>query len=62
MPRVCYFTGKKTTAWRTRSHSMRKWLRTYKPNLITKRVELDDGVKVKVKIAASQYKKYRGLI
>jgi large subunit ribosomal protein L28 len=62
MARVCDFTGKKTMSGNNRSHSMRATKRTFKPNLITKMVDIGDGVKVKVKMAASFYKKYKSMI
>lgn len=60
MARQCMFSGKKTGHGRTRSHSMRQGKRKYKVNLLTVKLDLGDGVKVPVKIAASEYKKYRG--
>ncbi len=62
MPRVCMFSGKKTKAGRTRSHSMRQWKRLYKANIIKKKIHLGDGVYTSVKISAKMYKKYRGLV
>lgn len=62
MPRVCDFTGKRTVAGHNRSHSMRQTKRTFKPNLISKMVDLGDGVKIRVKMAASFYKKYKTMI
>lgn len=59
MARVCDFTGKRTVAGSNRSHSMRQTSRKFKPNLITKMVDIGDGQKIKVKIAASHYKKYK---
>lgn len=60
MPRVCMFTGKKTSAWANRSHSMRQTKRTFKPNLLRVKLDLGDGVKVAVRISAKAYKKMRG--
>ena len=34
----------------------------FKPNLITKMIDIGDGVKVRVKMAASFYKKYKSMI
>lgn len=62
MPRICYFTGKGTKSGNNRSHSMRATKRTFKPNIITKWVELEDGSKLKVKISAKAYKKMKGFI
>ena len=59
MARVCDFTGKRTVSGNTRSHSMRHSKRTFRPNLITKKIDIGDGQKIKVKIAASHYKKYK---
>lgn len=59
MARVCYFTGKKTRSGNTRSHSMRATKRSFKPNLINKRVRLEDGSSVKVKINSKLYKKFK---
>ncbi len=54
------FTGKKTVAGATRSHSMRKGKRTFKPNLLKLKIDLGDGIKVPVRISAKAYKKMRG--
>lgn len=62
MARVCDFTGKKTSFGRNRSHSMAATSRTFKPNLIVKYIDLGAGIKMKVKISASQYKKMKGMI
>lgn len=62
MPRMCYITGKKTTTGNNRSHSMRATKRTFKPNLVTKRVELEDGSKVKIKVSTKAYKKMKGFM
>ena len=62
MARVCDFTGKKTKAGNNRSHSMRATKRTFKPNLLKRKVVLADGSVVEVKIAAKAYKKLRGFI
>ncbi len=59
MARVCQISGKKTTFGNNRSHSMRATARTFKPNLITKMVDLGDGVKVKIKMSTKMYKKYK---
>ena len=62
MARICMFTGKKTKAGRTRSHSMRQGKRTYKVNLLKKKVSIGDGLFVTVKISAKAYKKQKGLV
>lgn len=36
--------------------------RTFKPNLINKKITLEDGSKMKVKISAKMYKKLKGFI
>ncbi len=59
MARVCDFTGKRTVSGRNRSHSMRQTNRQFKPNLISKIIDIGDGQKIRVKIAASFYKKYK---
>ena len=56
------FTGKKTSKWATRSHSMRSTKRSFKANILTKNIDLGEGVKMRVKISASAYKKLRGFI
>ena len=59
MARVCYFSGKKTGSGNNRSHSMRATKRKFKANILTKKVMLEDGSWVKVKISAKMYKKLR---
>ncbi len=59
MARVCYFSGKKTASGNNRSHSMKATKRKFKTNLLTKKVMLEDGSWVKVKISAKMYKKLR---
>lgn len=59
MARECQISGKKTVFGNNRSHSMRATSRAFKPNLITKKVDLGDGIKVKVKMSAKMYKKYK---
>ncbi|SJZ36504.1 LSU ribosomal protein L28P [Pilibacter termitis] len=41
MAKVCYFTGRKTTAGNNRSHAMNQTKRTVKPNLQKVRVLID---------------------
>ncbi len=62
MPKVCRFTGKKTKSGNNRSHSMRATKRTFKPNLLKKKVMLEDGSTITVKISAKAYKKMKGFI
>lgn len=59
MARVCQISGKKTVYGNNRSHSMRATSRSFKPNLITKVVDLGDGIKAKIKMSAKMYKKYK---
>ncbi|MBQ7074571.1 50S ribosomal protein L28 [bacterium] len=62
MARVCYFTGRGTQTGNNRSHSMRATRRTFKVNLINKRVRLEDGSRVRVKINSKLYKKFKGFL
>ncbi len=62
MARVCDFTGKWTKSWNTRSHSMRASKRTFKANLIYKKVKLEDGSTIRIKISSKIYKKLKGFI
>ncbi len=62
MARICYYTGRKTQSWNTRSHSMRAHKRTFKVNLIERWITLEDGSRIKVKINSRLYKKFKGLI
>ncbi|MEI7562440.1 MAG: 50S ribosomal protein L28 [bacterium] len=62
MARVCDFTGRGTQSGNTRSHSMRAHKRTFKVNLISKMVTMEDGSKVRLKISSKIYKKLRGFI
>lgn len=59
MARVCQISGKKTVFGNNRSHSMRATSRTFKPNLITKMVDIGGGMKAKIKMSAKMYKKYK---
>ncbi len=45
-----------------RSHSMRSTKRTFKVNLIEKKVKLEDGSKLKIKVSSKIYKKLKGFI
>jgi large subunit ribosomal protein L28 len=62
MPRICYATGAGTSSGNNRSHSMRATKRSFKPNLVTKKVTLEDGSTVKIKLKAKIYKRMRGFI
>lgn len=62
MPRICYITGKWSSSWQTRSHSMRAGKRQYKKNLIYRYITLSDGSKMRVKISSKMYKKMKGFI
>jgi large subunit ribosomal protein L28 len=62
MARVCDFTGKKTVSGNNRSHSMRATKRTFKANLISKMIDLGDGIKVRVKMSTKFYKKFKTMI
>ena len=57
MAKVCVVCDKWTVSWNNRSHSNRATKRTYKPNLFTKNMDLGNGLKVRVKICSSCYKK-----
>ncbi len=58
MWKVCQVCNKWTSSWNNRSHSMRATKRTFKPNIFSKKVDLWEGFKVKVKICSSCYKKF----
>ena len=62
MARACDFTGRGTRSGNMRSHSMRATKRTFKVNLIEKKVKLEDGSQLKLKICSKIYKKLRGFI
>ncbi len=53
----CYITGKTTTTGNYRSHSVHATRRTWKANLQTVRIVLEDGTVKKVKISARALKK-----
>ena len=59
MARICMLTGAKTTAGNNRSHSMAATKRTFKVNMITKKVDLGDGLTVNIKMSARAYKKFK---
>lgn len=62
MARVCDFTGKATKSGNNRSHSMRATKRSFKPNLISKLVTMEDGSRMRLKICSKVYKKLKGFI
>lgn len=62
MPKVCRFTGKKSKSGNNRSHSMRATKRKFQPNLLKKKVMMEDGSIITVKISAKAYKKMKGFI
>ncbi len=54
MPRVCQMTGKKGAVGNLRSHSRRATRRTYKVNIVKKRVlDPKTGEYVKMRVATS---------
>jgi large subunit ribosomal protein L28 len=59
MARVCMLTWAKTKAGNHRSHSMKADKRTFKVNLIKRKVDLGDGLNVTIKMSARAYKKFR---
>ncbi len=58
MARRSDLSGKGPRAGQKRSHSMHATKRWFKPNIIRKWVELD-GMKVRIKMTAKEYKKLR---
>jgi large subunit ribosomal protein L28 len=55
----CYVTGKKTLSGNRRSHAMNATRHTWKANLQSVRVRLEDGTVKKVKISARGLKKLK---
>lgn len=53
MARKCFFSGKSPMIGNNVSHANNKTKNKLYPNLRTIRITLDDGQKVKVKVAAS---------
>ncbi|RDU64666.1 50S ribosomal protein L28 [Helicobacter sp. MIT 14-3879] len=53
MARKCFFSGKSPITGNNVSHANNKTKKRLYPNLRTIRVTLDDGNKVKLKVAAS---------
>lgn len=62
MARICDFTGRWTQSWNMRSHSMRSTKRSFKVNLINKKIKLEDGSQINVKVSSKVYKKLKGFI
>jgi large subunit ribosomal protein L28 len=58
MARRSDLSGKGPRAGQRRSHSMHATKRWFKPNIIRKWIDLD-GVKVRIKLTAKEYKKLR---
>ena len=61
MPRVCYLSGKRTSAWNKRSHSMRATRRTFKVNIHKKTIKFA-GLSIAMKVSTRMYKKLKGFI
>lgn len=59
MSRVCMLTGARTSSGNNRSHAMNATKRTFKVNIIKKKIDLGDGMHVTVKMSARAYKKFR---
>ena len=62
MARICDFTGRGTQSGNMRSHSMRATKRTFKVNLIEKKVKMEDGSTLKIKVSSKIYKKLKGFV
>lgn len=62
MARICDFTGRWTQSGNMRSHSMRATKRSFKVNLINKKVKMEDGSQLKVKVSSKVYKKLKWFI
>lgn len=53
MSRVCQVTGKRTSVWNRRSHSMRATKRKFYPNLFYKKIkDPETGLVYRVRISA----------
>lgn len=53
MARVCEVTGKKTSVWNRRSHSMRATKRKFYPNLFYKNIkDPETGLVYRVRVSA----------
>jgi len=65
MSRVCDITGKKTSTWNKRSHSMRATKRKFYPNLFYKNIKDPiTGLVYKIRVSAKGLKtlKKKGII
>ena len=65
MSRVCEVTGKKTSVWNRRSHSMRKTKRKFYPNLFYKNIkDPETGLVYRVRVSAKGLRtlKKKGII
>lgn len=58
MAQVCEFTGKKASSGHNVSHSNRKTLRRYQPNLVKTTVVTPSGKKLRVKISTRALRTY----
>lgn len=54
----CYVTGKKTLSGNRRSHALNATRHTWKSNLQSVRIRLEDGTVKKVKVSARALKKH----
>jgi len=53
MSRVCQVTGKRTSTWNNRSHSLRATKRKFYPNLFVKKIkDPETGIVFKIKVSA----------
>ncbi len=53
MSRVCIVTGKKTSVWNRRSHSLRATKRKFYPNLFYKNIkDPETGLVYKIRVSA----------
>ncbi len=65
MSRVCVITGKKTSVWNNRSHSMRATKRKFYPNLFYKNIrDPETGLVYRIRVSAKGLRTLRkkGLI
>ena len=59
MAKRCEICGKGPVAGQSRSFSNKANKRWFKPNIIKKKIEIAEGIKVVVKVCAKCYKKMR---
>ncbi len=59
MARKCEVCGKWPKSWKSRSFSNKATNRWFKPNIIKKKIEIAEWIKVDVKLCAKCYKKLR---